>query len=294
MRLLRDVYEVYGTAGHEFGTHIADWVAMSEVRYLESDRFVIFPSSKELLDSIMRARLNVQDFDAITPPAESFVVMMPAGYKTPEGVPLRTFLVQWIRASRNTAAYIDVLDRAKINTFKPEFVDDGMMLDVIMLDAETLALRSSNTASDVTKQIDAHDSHNAHLETPKELSFVDTNELEQKQMKAMIKLAVGLAVFDSAYENFLVSGLPAGSKLKKAGAVNLDNAVVMSHAATTSKGQHSKAGHIRAFHFRQLRDKRYYQGEHEGKPLGSRYVPVSESWIGEGIDSHTTNERAIK
>ncbi len=294
LEMFKAIARVYYARGKQFGYAIGDWVFMSEVRYLNSDRFVIFPSSTTMLDSIMRAKLNIQDFDAIKPPAESFVVMMPEGYKTAEGVPMASFLVQWCRTTTNAAKYEHLIKQSGINGFTPAFKDDSMMLDVIALDKNKLALRSSNTASELLRIIDEHDETNAIDKTPDDIRSAPTSEIEKKQMAAMIKLAIGLAIFDSAYDNFLIEGLPVGSKLKKVGQVNLKNAVVMGQNFTHKAPASSKAGHVRAFHFRQLRNERYYQGEHENKPIGSRYVPVSESWIGEDIDSHTTNESAIQ
>lgn len=43
----------------------------------------------------------------------------------------------------------------------------------------------------------------------------------------------------------------------------------MTYAAAQREGE-SPSAHYRLWHFRQLRDERYYQGKHQNRPVGSR------------------------
>lgn len=283
-------------SGQGFGNSMTDWVLMSEYAFLESDRYTIFPSSTDVLDTIMRSKLNVTDFDSLVPPAESFVVMLPHGYKTPTGIPLRSFLVQWSTMERNTALYNRLAKKLNVDF---HFIIHGTesMIDVIALDSELAAIRSSIYGSEVSDLLDATDYDNdddSVFSKPDNLATLTADESELKQLQAMHKMAIGLAVFDSAYDDFLVKGLPLNTKLKKVGHANLDNAVTIGANLKPTNDASRKSGHIRGFHFRQLRDKRFYTGQNANRPIGSRYVPVSESWVGDKIDSHVTNEEALK
>lgn len=51
-----------------------------------------------------------------------------------------------------------------------------------------------------------------------------------------------------------------------------------------------KQSHFRTWHFRQLRDQRFYRGEFENSAPGSRYVFVSESVVGMDVTPHTQKE----
>ncbi|WP_210498777.1 hypothetical protein [Vibrio crassostreae] len=288
---------LYGSYYRQFGRHMGedmgDWVVMSEYRFLESDRYTVFPNSKSVLDSILRSKLNLTDFEALVPPAESFVVMMPQGYKTPSGVPLRSFLVQWADVRKNSSEYTRVSELSQ-NPVDIQMGIGGVMLDVIMMDANLQAIRMSCFAKDVLKAIESNDAEQDVFKLDEQVAGIKFDEEELKQTQAMIKLAVGLAVFDSAYDDFLIDGLPKGSKLKKVGEVGLNNShVVGSNLKLPQSAGGSKSGHIRGFHMRQLKDERYYRGEHAHKKVGSRCVPVSESWVGDSIESHTTNESSI-
>jgi hypothetical protein len=48
--------------------------------------------------------------------------------------------------------------------------------------------------------------------------------------------------------------------------------------------------HYRSWHFRQLTDERYYRGEHDGEPRGSRWVFVREALVGAEMDASTVVE----
>ena len=56
---------------------------------------------------------------------------------------------------------------------------------------------------------------------------------------------------------------------------------------TEASGDNDKAYHYRSWHFRQLMDKRYYQGEHATKPIGSRVVFVRDAMVGRDIEAET-------
>jgi hypothetical protein len=285
-------------AGARFGVQLEDWIAMTEHHYLTSDRFTIFPESTDILDTILRAKLNVTDFDSILPPANVFTVMIPEGYKTPAGVPLKSFLVQWDQYSSSLVRYNKLSNDYNLNaTFaapkNEAYTSTSSYLDVICPAEQGNYLRSSHNGEETLHLLALADEQEIfESRAPESIKVKEPSEVEAQQMRAMTKIALGMAVFDSAYDDFLTKGLPQVKMKKPPAGANLNNAHVVG-GKTASTGAKAKSGHIRSFHFRQLRDARYYQGEHASKPVGSRYVPVKEAWIGDEIDSHTTNHNTI-
>ena len=58
--------------------------------------------------------------------------------------------------------------------------------------------------------------------------------------------------------------------------------------------QYERAGidaHYRSMHFRVLQHERFYQGEHELKPRGSRWIQVSDSVVKGKSTPHTLIEK---
>jgi len=55
----------------------------------------------------------------------------------------------------------------------------------------------------------------------------------------------------------------------------------------------SQSTHYRSFHFRQLMHERYYKNEYENIPVGSRIVPVRDTFVNKDIEPSTFVEEQI-
>lgn len=289
-----DVTKAYNSMaammGKPFGVELLDFVMLNEAKFQQSDKYTLFPSSKEILNTVLRSKLNIADFNSIKPLSSSFVVMIPQGYKTPHGIPLTSFLVQWEDSNQLIKEYEEIIPT--LGAIKGvEFGIDGhgRLLDVVALSKSGEAIRYSGYDSSIYSAIKDIDNSD-EFEKSVDILSGEQDEIEKQQCAAMVKLAVGLSVFNSAYDNFIVEGLPNDSKLKKVGDTELNKAAVFGLESQYVSPNTPKSGHVRCFHFRQLMHPKFYQGKHSNQELGTRWVAVSESWIGESISGHTTND----
>ncbi|MCK8072458.1 hypothetical protein [Vibrio sp. 1CM23M] len=105
------------------------------------------------------------------------------------------------------------------------------------------------------------------------------NDTEQLTTNTLMKIAVQLLIFNSATNNkHLVSGFPSDCDFR----LPLNTTRVYWTASHIDYSQ-SKAvsAHIRSAHFRNLQHPKYYNNEYSNIPKGSRWVLVSESFIGD-------------
>lgn len=101
------------------------------------------------------------------------------------------------------------------------------------------------------------------------------------------KIVCALAVYNQATEGeMLQPGMPGG-KANVLGKLGKTQNYSMTYAAAQREGESPNA-HYRQWHFRQLRDQRYYQGKHQNRPVGSRWTFVRDTLVNaKKTDPHT-------
>jgi hypothetical protein len=260
-------------------------IILKEYMFLASDRLTIFPESTELLDTMLRSKLNVADFESLIPPDSVFAVAIPKGYTTPSGTPLSSFIVSWCDMEQDVKLATMVQEAALGGHQNIHSACEGKTLQILSLRATHSRQKVIESILSTNQAQQVHDVLNDVDITEDSLaSEIDMNDAYMA--KAMVKIAVAIAVFNSAYDNFLSSGFPKGVKAERLISNGTVKSIRMSGKGIRTESN-PKAGHIRSFHFRQLRDSKFYKGEHANKPVGSRWVPVKEAWIGEDINAHT-------
>lgn len=281
--------------GQPVGGDMTDWVLFMEYQYLTSQRETIFPSSKEIIDMIVKSKFNVEQFDKIIPYADTFSIIMPDGYVSPSGVPIKSFMVQWQEENKVREEYRKICRLAGANTdFPPSENEGSMILNVMYIDKDNQAVRISGFNEDIKGMLSAVDKReNDVYAKAVGISSAKLDDLETKTLQVMVKIAVGMSVFGSAFSDFFEKGIPKNTKLKKVGEVNLNISSLVGVKLTDKirvRRATSPSGHMRGHHFRQLMSERYYRNEHSDKPVGSRIIPVEGSWVGEAIDAVHTKD----
>ncbi|HHE0437836.1 TPA: hypothetical protein ACN35C_004698 [Vibrio parahaemolyticus] len=139
-----------------------------------------------------------------------------------------------------------------------------------------ITYRSCVDISEVMDKIDTEG-----VRESKELSSIldqRLDDVEQLTTNTLMKIAVQLLVFNSATDNkYLVSGYPSKCEFR----LPKDTTRVYWKASHFDYEPSKKVSpHIRPAHFRNLQHDKYYRNEYADIPKGSRWVLVSESFVG--------------
>ncbi len=278
-------------------------ILADEMAWKDSGRHVIYPESAELVDRLLDAKFDFNHTGNIKLPFGEFVLALPAGYQY-KGVRLKGILVtihpvkeiqnrfnkvlRWIGFKDNAIQVHHNLD----NT-------DESVLSISTLDnsGNNSTIRSSESLGRLKYILDAHDYHefNERLGRTSErvnYTIIDLDEADQQIQFYANRLVAALAVYCIATEaDTLKKGFPKGFLPKFDGKVELpksSNNYVLKDVIESSGTKATTQSHVRNWHFRQLRDKRYYQNQYAQKPIGSRWVFVRESVVNpSNIDPYT-------
>jgi hypothetical protein len=101
----------------------------------------------------------------------------------------------------------------------------------------------------------------------------------------LAKLITNLWVYTQAVDGALVPGLPGKVQDGDVPVFGKAKSFTLKNCAP-SLGV-DRAEHYRSWHFRQLNDERFYRGEYEHLPRGSRWTFVSEAIVGSKIEPET-------
>jgi hypothetical protein len=110
--------------------------------------------------------------------------------------------------------------------------------------------------------------------------LISLNETELEYRHGLIRLIVAMLIYIQASENALVDGFPGNLQLTTEGQYfRTKGKTANKTLGSKNVSPKSVDSHYRAWHIRQLRDERYYQGEWIDKPQGSRFVFVKDTYV---------------
>lgn len=259
------------------------YAALGELVFSESNKLSIFPNSNELIDTMLNAKLGDFDFNLIKPPSNTFAVVMPRGYKSPDGILIPSFIVNWFKLSKmqnfmTEVLQSDVFSQCVSKESMERASKSELSITVSSYDVKSRKINFQIASDDEIYEIQKY--------KPVGVANSESQNIDYTVMKnTMIKIAIAIAVFNSAYKNFLSKGLPKGAKIGKLTGGFISSSVIMGNDLAIPSSHRSS--HLRCFHFRQLRHPKYYKGEYSDQPIGSRWIPVSETWVGDDIDAYT-------
>lgn len=278
--------------------HSLDFLIMSEDLFHEDHgSHAIFPESAAVLDNLLRAKYQMDSPEGFSLPFDSFIMAIPNGY-TFEGVKIESFMVTFV-PYRTSQDYTTVPFCRKMGLLPPE----SYVHEPCRPEARSIAIsyRDPVTKGYIrTMQIDHSLPNILKCKTPKEFkatlgeyeSKIEVIDLSEEELMAQflsVKLVAALGVYHLATGGSrLADGFPGkvlprinnldkGQKLRFS---TLKNSTELGEATT-------KDAFYRTWFFRQLRDERYYRGEHENTPRGSRYSFVSDTVVGQKVVAHT-------
>lgn len=274
---------------------IKHWMISAEYHWrYPNQRHALFPESLELCERLMRAKFEVGKGASLDFPYEAFALFMPKGFRL-TGAQTTSCLVQFMtygdRQTQFNCLQLDSklnilsfegnelpLDTMCINVHYPSPFNNQMRESFIVpvpKVMEYLELGDGKAFAKVLGHIGREDDH----------ITIHTSDHESEYQQQLLKFIVTMMVYVSARgDDALMNGVPCAIPQKSTDkgvsikGITLKDQVVDRAAA---------ASHIRAMHFRNLRHEKYYKGEHEKKPQGSRWSLVKESVIGEKMKTET-------
>jgi len=264
-----------------------------ELNWLNTGKIVYFPESLDMAQNIMRGAYSITTEEALYDGDESFILNLPDGLSfdnSSKGSGLIVTIMKHVDRRDVIDSFTDWVgvDRANVETtgeqgnftiainYQNVFNSDEY-LRVAFPSQNALKFLQMKDLDDYVKSMtdkNAFNYNNGFLLDKKEYAY----QFE------MIRLVCGFLVYKKALPERIVSGLP-GINHKE---VDTPLTKGQDHKIIKSpRGTREITGGYRTWHFRQLRDKRFYQGEHKNKVAGSRIIFVSESYIADDVDAKT-------
>ena len=283
---------------------------------------VIFPQSAEFLDKLLDAQFDLSKAGGFELPFPAFMIPMPVGYER-EGVKIRGILVTSYRVGevnellKHFADYLNKNPDPKLckafgvtsahevwfgdeasNLVKKGLYQDDQLLNICLVDSkDNLMEQATIRASEVYRRIPDLLQAKNYQEFDERLGHIDvsyrTQQIEKEDAIAefyAFKIVCALAVYNQATDGaMLQAGMPGG-KARVLGKLGNTQNYSMTYAAAQREGD-SPSAHYRQWHFRQLRDERYYQGKHQNRPIGSRWTFVRDTLVNsKKTEPHTAVE----
>jgi hypothetical protein len=301
-----------------------------ELWWEKQGKHVIFPESAEFLDNLLDATFDLSTMKGFTLPFQSFMLPMPVSYHK-EGAPIRGLLVNsyqkkdTLEILRNYARFmssgLDKKASKALNLTGNEiagplsvaenmvmdsndgYEDDEWLLSICVMDANreihtASTIRASEAFTRIPDLLKAQSAAEfQQLLGDLRTKNYDVRGLSQDDAVAefyAFKIVCALAVYNMATNGEMQnSGMPGSKaphiegKFDRKGTRSFN----LQLASGSSSEHRSPDMHYRRWHFRQLKDERYYQGEHEKKPRGSRWVFVRDTLVSAaGSDPYTASQ----
>lgn len=291
--------------------HSLDFLILSEEWYWEKQgNHVIFPESADVLHNLLRAKYSMDSPEGFTLPYESFFLAVPHGYSH-NGIRLESFMVTMV-------PYLKSQDYTTIPFCKDMGIHPptSYVHEQATEEARCIAITYRDPVSKVgyirTLQIDSNLPHILKCETVEEyhaavgefdakVGVIGLNKTELEAQFLAIKLVAALGVYHMATEGKRLSDGFPGSQAPRLHSYDKKQPLVFSTLRNSVKVDSgtpaARDAFYRTWFFRQLRDERFYRGEHEKTPRGSRYSFVADTVVGQKVSPHTqavTGEKGRK
>lgn len=282
--------------------HSLNFLILSEEFYWKSQGGdVIFPESPAVLDNLLRAKYQMDSPEGFRLPFSAFSVAIPNGYAF-NGVRLLPFMVTFIH--HRTAQDITTLPFCrKIGLREPpgfgyaESRPEAMALSITFRDptnrhAYIRTLQLDEALPRVLKCQTAMEYKQVVGDYEDKFGVIDLTESELEAQFLAVKLVAALGVYHMATNGDRLSDGYPGSQEPRMN--NRDKSLRMRFSTLRNKADvdaiEARDAFYRTWFFRQLRADRYYQGEHEKTPRGSRYSFVSDTVVGQKVTPHTQRD----
>lgn len=276
-----------------------DFLILSEEYFWDRQgSHVLFPQSDAVLTNLLKANYVMTE-QGFSLPFDSFVLAMPHGYQF-EGVALPSFMVSMLPYQTaqeysifpycdhlkiprpGTVAHGDSPDNARCITLSYRDANNSMMYSRVLQTEDKLP---SILAAKNTQEFRAAVGEYSHTK-----GIIASDEMDLKIQFICVKLVAAIGVYNLATEGQrLVDGFPGNIAPKMMGSRNERplKPFTIKNASEVTRERELIDPHYRTWHFRQLRDERYYRGQYAEQPVGSRYSFVTDTLVGQKVSPHT-------
>ncbi|AXH60228.1 hypothetical protein [Pseudomonas amygdali] len=251
---------------------------------------VIFPESSQVLDNLLKARFSLESSQGFDLPFPAFILAPPRGYAY-AGTAIPSLLVTWVAGDQfKNEVLKPFLEHIKVDEKKVGFSElpvEGVLTLVypdstgersrtIIYGQNIAALLSAKTPKDYV---------NAMISEGLITSESDISDSDRDIQFYCLRLIAALGVYHVATRGTkLKPGFPGAQAPKMEGRrpeqqVSPITLINSSPPSDRTERDHETSPHYRSWHFRQLRDGRYYRGEFEKYSPGTRYIFVESALV---------------
>lgn len=272
---------------------------MAEEMYLKAkDIQVIFPDTAIVLDNLLRAKFSISSHEGFDLPFGSFILAMPRGYTYQERR-LPSLMVTWIPGpSYASSILLPFIQELEIPETKVRFsgLPNMGLMSIVYLDPSIPNARSRSViyGEDLPHLLRANTPQQYHEAMVRLQILKDSDAMDEEEAALQfysMRLVASMGVYHLATQGkYLHAGFPTPKPPKMEGKRPEHSVAPMTLTSRLSDGaetQASSSGGYRTWHIRQLRDERYYRGEHEKLAPGSRYVFIPETFVNLDATPHT-------
>lgn len=277
-----------------------DFLIMTEELYwLKNGGEVIFPESDVVLNNCFKAKFSLSSSRGFDLPFNSFMLAMPNGYSF-MGTKLPALMVNFYDYHNSIDEVIHPFcDWAKINRpsriAKEDVPLGSRAISISYRDPETNVgyvrlLVGEEKIPDLLAAEDTETFSRIMGRFNSMVGVIDPSDQDLEIQFKAIKLVAALGVYHLATNgDRLKQGFP-GQSMPRMNFKNPDLRMSLNTLSSKLPSQLDKStpdAHYRTWHIRQLRDERFYKGEHEKERPGSRFVFVSDAVIGTKVSPNT-------
>lgn len=268
-----------------------DTLVLAEEFFWErSGKHVIFPLP-EVVDQLLDAQYQLGAEALFDWPYESCILALPSAGPLAD---IPGALVTWHRSGDRTKRITDPFIKGhKVNVELEERMDPALNEDDMVIainyriamsaDGDMGCARAVFPASRLPFLLASDDPFDFLIRLGSFGVYKGEESLTPQEASVqlrLLKLIAGMALLNGIAPNTLLQpGLPG---IRFAGAEKLPKGALGVRFLVPQADKTPRVGHHRRWHFRTLRDERFYQGEHAHKPRGSRVIFVSDALVGEG------------
>lgn len=283
---------------------------MDELYWNETGRNVFFLENPQIIEAILKSKIKGGEAGMIIPPKDSFQIVPPKGVKGSSGIEIPTISVTWMSRKEQSekvmhpcflrfkhssmkfsfyaAEYPDEFDANKTPTMGEDIDQQYLCITFVNPVNKVIVqhnILESQFMADLNNELKLEPDINPMLLTNGDY---EDDEIDDMITADVVKLVLGFALYLAA-GGTTYRGIPKTAQAKVSHIKNAAKSCNINSVGLPFDVEKYREGGIRGFHYRNLRDSRYYQNEYKDYPKDSRWTWVRPYWVGEKINSSTTS-----
>ena len=266
-------------------------VISEEYYWRGHSQVVLFPEDTQVIERLLKAKLDIKMSSGIRMPHESFILAFPRDYKI-NGQPAQSCLITQLSRKRRFTHMHEPFTQKYFGTSNTiDETSEGNGIHICYRDPlnRAMTVRSCIPETSMTAALHAKTPEQWHdvlgsYDPERDSTIVELSTQDILYQMALIQIIMRVAVYASACDSALREGYPTirPKHLEPKGISYTDKTLQL---ARTGKGDTKEV--YRSWFFRQLVHERYYRGEHAGEPIGSRIVFVTDTVVNQKIEAET-------